>query len=205
MGRIYRYILASDTGMAPCPFDDVITLATCKPKIRSSAGIGDWVSGFMPGTTQRGQLVWAGRVEQILPVGEYERRYRGRPDAVYREENGSFLPLLPGYHDHLGQRRKDLSAPVLIFERGASWYFGAEPRGLPAELVHLAPSGQGHRVNGANEGDERKLEAWLQGVAKPGSRGRRRDAGPASSSSDCGRPSGPAKPQRPRGKAKACR
>jgi hypothetical protein len=37
--------VARDYGFAPNPFFGVCTLATCKPKIRKAAAIGDWVVG----------------------------------------------------------------------------------------------------------------------------------------------------------------
>ncbi|MAY20771.1 MAG: hypothetical protein CL955_09155 [Erythrobacteraceae bacterium] len=91
MTRIYRYILQTDTGMAPCIFDGRLTLATCKPKIRASAKPGDWVLGFYPRPFERGLLAWAGRIARKVEIDDYEREFRGRPDAVYRQKtDGSF-------------------------------------------------------------------------------------------------------------------
>jgi hypothetical protein len=41
MIRIFRYILKNDSGMAPCIDNGLVSLATCKPKIRASAQHGD--------------------------------------------------------------------------------------------------------------------------------------------------------------------
>lgn len=57
MSRIYRYILVHDYGIAPCSADGLITLATCKPKIRQTATPGDWVLGFCAGSRARGLLL----------------------------------------------------------------------------------------------------------------------------------------------------
>jgi hypothetical protein len=43
--KLYSYVVARDYGFAPNPFFGVCTLATCKPRIRSVAQIGDWVVG----------------------------------------------------------------------------------------------------------------------------------------------------------------
>ena len=88
MTRIFRYILQHDTGMAPCIDRGLLSLATCKPKIRAGARVGEWVIGFRPSPAPRGLVVWAGRVAQSLEVGDYERKYRGRSDAVYRAKVG---------------------------------------------------------------------------------------------------------------------
>lgn len=162
MTKIYRYILASDTGMAPCPTRGLITLATCKPQIRRSAKAGDWVIGLMPSRFDRGLVAWAGQVEQVIPIDKYERLFRGRADAIYRvRPDGEFDVLRPDYHSDLNQRLKDQSAPVLVFAKGASWYFGATPRLLPKTLIHLADAARYNRVNGTEPGDETRLAQWL--------------------------------------------
>lgn len=44
--------VARDYGFAPNPFFGVCTLATCKPRIRSVAQIGDWVVGATLASSQ---------------------------------------------------------------------------------------------------------------------------------------------------------
>lgn len=167
MTRILRYILRYDTGMAPCIDHNLVSLALCKPKIRASAKPGEWVVGFRP-RPDFGLVVWAGRIAHSVEVGDYERQYRGRSDAVYRaERDGGFERLRPDYHPGEDEFRKDTSAPVLIFAPDATWYFGAEPHMLPEKLMHLAARGRGHRVNGVNEGDAAELQLWLSSIAPP--------------------------------------
>lgn len=43
---LYSYPITRDFGFAPNPFHGICTLATCKPKIRKSAKVGDWVMGI---------------------------------------------------------------------------------------------------------------------------------------------------------------
>lgn len=43
--HLYVYVIARDFGFAPNPFHGVCTLATCKPGIRKSATVGDWILG----------------------------------------------------------------------------------------------------------------------------------------------------------------
>jgi hypothetical protein len=166
--RVFRYILVNDYGMAPCVDRGWISLATCKPKIRASAKVGDWVAGFVPSPAPRGLVVWAGRVSRRLEVGDYEREFRGRADAVYQlKDDGTFERLRPDYHPEPDNMRKDLSAPVLVFDPSASWYFGARPLILPDDLMFLAAGGRGHRVNGATETDVEAFGTWLQQVSPP--------------------------------------
>lgn len=43
--HLYAYAITRDFGFAPNPFHGICTLATCKPRIRKSASVGDWVLG----------------------------------------------------------------------------------------------------------------------------------------------------------------
>jgi hypothetical protein len=151
MTRLFRYILASDTGMAPCIDHGLVTLATC------------------PRPHPRGLLVYAGRVGRILDVAAYERTHRGRSDAVYRESaDGTSARFRPDYHARPDEIRKDLSGPVLIFDKTATWYFGDRPRALPEDLSYLAAAGRSYRVNGASADDIVAFEVWLRANAAPG-------------------------------------
>jgi hypothetical protein len=170
MSKIFRYILKSDAGMAPCIDRGLVTLAICKPQIRRGARKDDWVIGFRPLPDSRGLVVWAGRVADSKPVGAYQRRYPNRRDAIYREkENGTFERLLPKYHE--GDFHKDIAAPVLIFDRKATWYFGDKARPFPKALMHLAATGRPTRVHGVRVGDFELLAKWLQHSA-PGIHGK---------------------------------
>ena len=154
MTRLFRYILVSDTGMAPCTDHCLVTLATCKPDIRRNAQLGDLGRRISPDAapTRSPRLCWTCR--QNLEVGTYERTHRGRSDAVYRDSvDGTFERVRPDYHAQPDEIRKDLSASVLIFDKAATWYFGDRPRALPENLSHLAAAGRGYRVNGPSAKD----------------------------------------------------
>lgn len=43
---LYTYTITRDFGFAPNPFHGFCSLATCKPRIRKAARIGDWVMGI---------------------------------------------------------------------------------------------------------------------------------------------------------------
>lgn len=198
MTRIYRYILVDDVGMAPCPAGDLITLGTCKPAIRRGASTGDWVLGFRPGSLERGP---GGRVTDVLEHGEYERRYRGRPDAVYREApDGTYRRLRPDYHPTDEQMRGDISGPVLVFDPAVSRHLDGKAVPLPVGLAHLAPAGRGHRVSGVGAGDVEALALWLAGLPVV----RSANGGGDTVSSRCSRDAdGDARPSHPR-RARAC-
>ncbi|MAZ10985.1 MULTISPECIES: hypothetical protein [unclassified Limnobacter] len=90
MTRIHSYVVRYDSGFAPNPFYSYCTLATCKPPIRKSAEIGDWVVGSGSsgrGVRRGGFLVYAMRVTEILTFDEYGRDPRFESKKPYR--NGS--------------------------------------------------------------------------------------------------------------------
>lgn len=177
MSRFFRYILVTDNGTAPCIDDQALSLATCKPAIRRSAKIGDWVAGFMPRPFEPGLVIYAGRVARICEWTEYARIYSGRRDAVYEPDSaGGFKRLNPAYHDHPRLVEKDLSGPALVFEKESFWYFGNAPVAFPPELANIAPSGKGHRVNGVEPEDIIVLERWLRESWRPGVHGSPRHA-----------------------------
>lgn len=90
MARIHSYVVRYDSGFAPNPFYGYCTLATCKPSIRRSASVGDWVvgSGSNDRTVRRGgHLVYAMRVTDTLTFDEYGVDPRFGPKKPFR--NGS--------------------------------------------------------------------------------------------------------------------
>src|SRR6266853_812342 len=100
--RLYSYVIARDYGFAPNPFYGVCTLATCKPKIRATAKIGDWViaTGSKPNKLE-GRLVYAMNVEEILTFDQYweDPRFRQKRPLL----NGS---LKQRYGDNIYHRDK---------------------------------------------------------------------------------------------------
>ena len=81
---MHSYVVARDYGFAPNPFFGFCTLATCKPKIRESAEVGDWVVGTGSKTAGRdGHIVYAMRVTEALTFNQYWR------DPRFREKRPS--------------------------------------------------------------------------------------------------------------------
>lgn len=72
MNKVYMYVVDRDFGFAPNPFHGYCSLATCKPRIRSAAKIGDWVIG-MGGSRLKasGRCIFAMRVSERITFNEY--------------------------------------------------------------------------------------------------------------------------------------
>ena len=82
--RLFSYVVARDYGFAPNPFFGVCTLATCKPGIRKTASVGDWIIGT--GSSQKGRqgyLVYAMCLTETMTFNEYwedKRFQRKKPN-----------------------------------------------------------------------------------------------------------------------------
>ena len=91
--RLYSYIIARDFAFAPNPFYGFCTLATCKPKIRETATVGDWIIGTGSKTKQRnGYLVYAMRVIETMSFDEYwkDPRFRNKRPDMYASVKKAF-------------------------------------------------------------------------------------------------------------------
>ena len=187
--RLFSYVVRYDVGFAPNPFHGVCTLATCKPEIRRTAAIGDWVVGTGSAERRRsGRLVYAMRVDETLTFEQYwadERFRRKRPtmlsslkmaygDNIYhRDEAGGWQQedsrhTLPDGTINPGHVLRDTSADTVLVS-GHYSYFGG--RG-PAVPTHLRTSydedfvaGRGHRSRFSPAHVDAALD-WLGGLER---------------------------------------
>jgi len=84
---LHSYVVRYDSGFAPNPFYGYCTLATCKPKIRAAAQIGDWIVGSgskSAHASQEGRLVYAMRVEETLSWDQYNTDHRFKAKQPFR-------------------------------------------------------------------------------------------------------------------------
>jgi hypothetical protein len=72
MSTLFIYVIDRDFGFAPNPFHGVCTLATCKPKLRNSAKVGDWIIG-VGGTKLKatGKCIFGMQVSRKITFNEY--------------------------------------------------------------------------------------------------------------------------------------
>ncbi len=87
MTNLYSYVVRYDSGFAPNPFYGYCTLATCKPKIRNSANVGDWVVGCGSNSQdvrRGGHLVYAMRVSETLNFNQYNADPRFESKKPFR-------------------------------------------------------------------------------------------------------------------------
>ena len=75
--KLYSYCIPVDDGAAPNPYWGVCTLTICKPAIRRTASIGDWVIGTgaknVNGKDYSNKLVYAMLVTDKMTLPEYDK------------------------------------------------------------------------------------------------------------------------------------
>jgi hypothetical protein len=113
--NIFFYKLTADDGGAPCVSRGLLSLAICKPMIRSKAVEGDLVFGFSATSQHRdNRLLYIARVTKKESKGAYYQlhRYARRDDCIYRY-NGKRLVRRPGalYHGSRKALTHDVGPP----------------------------------------------------------------------------------------------
>jgi hypothetical protein len=166
--NLYSYSLRIDDGAAPNPFGGVCTLAICKPAIRRTAEVGDWIVGLGTKRAPDGRdlslhVAYAMEVTDKMSLREYDRYclkqlpikipkwQRDLPfgqrvgDCLYAYADGVKEPVQrPGVHNHLNIPG-DLSGDNALL--GARfYYFGDATVALPEDFQRIAHPYQGHKV-----------------------------------------------------------
>lgn len=167
-GRIYRYVVRVDAGAAPNPFAGWCSLAICKPGIRKTAQIDDWVIGQR--SRMPNHLIYVMQVQERLSFAEFwkDPRFRDKradrcasSDNIYRPSSNGQLVQVPNLvHDQRDTERDTGGRNVLVSER--FWYFGDKSAKVPDDLAHLLHHGRGHSLHiNRRDGDIDLLERWL--------------------------------------------
>jgi hypothetical protein len=189
--KLYSYVVARDYGFAPNPFFGVCTLATCKPMIRKTAAVGDWVVGTgSKGYGLQGRLVYAMKVSETLSYDEYWRdpRYLSkRPnlrgslkqaygDNIYHRKRSTGRWVQANSHHsnrdgtpNANNIAHDCQAPRVLIGSDFVYWGGSGPK-IPKPFrgkVHDVCAHRGHRCNFPPEFTA-SFVAWIRSV---GSRG----------------------------------
>lgn len=185
MPKLFSYKMTHDTGFGPNPFWGVLTLATCKPRIRSAKtkNKGDWIAGF---TSQalcgdavgKERLVYLMQIEgkiafadyfadprfkcKIPKLGESQCIYRAG-DNIYRptcsdpSDYGDFEQLCNSYHCGT-EKAKDLSGKFVLVSR-KFFYFGKEAIVIPSNVRPDVPLGQS--AHGVQTHDQNRAQNFI--------------------------------------------
>lgn len=126
MTKLFSYVVDHDLGFAPHPFGGCCSLAKCKHgTIRCKSGTmkrnivemaqeGDWIAGTggvdLTKSAGHGKLIYAMRVDEKLPLGEYCRAMRGnRIDAEHEDDEDSRFALISHHYFYFGRHAIDVS------------------------------------------------------------------------------------------------
>jgi hypothetical protein len=182
MGKLYSYVVQSDSGFAPNPFWGYCTLACCKPRIRLGAKAGDWVIGTgSKSNAGNNKLIYAMKITDKLPFDAYfqDPRFRQkipswglveeRGDNLYHENKlGAGIQVRP-YHHKEEQISHDLGG-VYVLISDYFFYFGRCAIELHDQFYPLIKRGPGHKCRFAVE-DIAAFTGWLTANFAPGSHG----------------------------------
>ena len=119
MPKLFSYVVDHDYGFAPNPFGDFCSLAKCKygtkkRNIVEMAEVGDWVAGtggvHLRKSAGHGRLIYAMRVDEVIPLGEYCHAHSGhRIDAGHDlNERGRFA-LISNHFFYFGRNAIDIT------------------------------------------------------------------------------------------------
>ena len=169
--RIFLYKLRTDNGGAPAVHRGRLSLAICKPRIRSSAQVGDWIVGIAGKSLHPDAgLLYIAQVDEVLESGEYYRdvRYARRPDAVYEWKGGHLrLRTNPRFHGlenvdaDIGSAPNYFKARVLLSSRFR--YYGKAASTWYAAISQLAHQmGQARGIGHKVELTDTEYKAWMK-------------------------------------------
>ncbi len=187
----FSYVLARDYGFAPNPFGPYCTLATCKPGIRKSANIGDWVVGTGSVRYHGSEnLVFAMKVSEKLTFNEYwedPRFLYKRPvlngslkqmygDNIYFQNQGQWHQADSHHSNEDGtpnmyNLKRDTSCPLVLVSEHF-FYFGINAVRVPRRVIAqdgecICKKGPGYRCRFTDTFVFRFIE-WLKSKHKPG-------------------------------------
>jgi Nucleotide modification associated domain 2 len=189
MKKIYSYVLRIDDGAAPNPFWGVCTLVICKPAIRRTAEVGDWVIGTGSKNTKlkdgniydlSDSIVYAMKIEEIKTLKQYDKYCKDSlthkipqweakdwqlrvGDCVY-DYSQKYKPAIRKSVHNEDSRKKDLGGENALLSEHF-YYFGEEPRILPTNLKDLIKKNQGHKKI-ENTDLVEKFEKWISQFEK---------------------------------------
>ncbi|WP_157755115.1 hypothetical protein [Variovorax boronicumulans] len=181
--RLYTYTLRVDDGAAPNPYGGVCTLTICKPVIRRTADIGDWVVGLGPKRAPgnhdlSNHVIYAMCVSDVLSLEDYDAHCREclpskipdwHPDAPFEHQvgdciyypRGHGLAQRRGVHNKGNEKVDHDGVNALLADR-VFFYFGQRAVELPKNLEAIMHNTQGHKVN-ANEALKDRFVEWALG------------------------------------------
>lgn len=190
--KLLKYVMTTDSGLAPNPYFGVCSLALCTPNhMNAQLEPGDWVVAHSSKDTGQ-RLVYAMCLTRILDMPDYFAAFPNkRPDPsgsreqqcgdnLYYRDGGRWARLPSAEHNTIGCFMQDQNRPVYLAECAHKfWYFGAasnlpELDGFADQFPWLIKD----RCGFSYVHDETRIasfEKWLQALGQRGLIGQPRD------------------------------
>lgn len=180
--KLYSYCVPYDCGLAPNPFWGTCTLVVCKPNIRRTASIGDWIVGLGSTNSPVGNIsdcvVYAMKVTGKMTMRKYDEYcrasfqckipecnaedYRLRVgDCIYDYSKGDPPKRRPSPVHSPRNRNRDLRGENALLS-SHFFYFGDKPVKLPDNLRQIIHARSGHKSN-ANQPYLQGFITWIEG------------------------------------------
>ena len=176
---LYTYRITIDSGDAPNPYGGICSLAICKPDIRRTCQVGDWVVGIVAkglNKLDQNNLLYAMKVTKKMSFQKYNKYCKKQcniklpenartGDCIYFEDNGILKQRLNYAHnlknmktDMNGINKKDGKSVILGEE---FYYFGKNSIKIPKIMEEIIIKGQGHQKY-KNKDYVKQFESWIQ-------------------------------------------
>jgi hypothetical protein len=181
--RLFSYKMINDSGFAPNPFHGLMTLANCKPCIRRSKKIGDWIAGFTSkelngDVVDDERLIYLMKITNKVDYYEYWNNpiYNSKipklesdiveykaGDNIYKPDNiNGFVQIENKNHTEKDIKR-DLSGEYVLVSN-CFYYFGSSAIYIPSDIrpsIHRGQSSQGNRTH-----NKEKAERFINYIQK---------------------------------------
>jgi hypothetical protein len=193
--KLLKYVMKTDSGLAPNPYFGVCSLALCTPNhMNARLEQGDWILGHSCKATGN-RLVYAMQLTHVLGMDEYFRQFPAkRPDPqgsveqqhgdnLYFHEDGRWQRLPSAEHNSESSFLQDRARRVFLAEgEDRFWYFGADnPMPELQEFEHRFQAFVQRRQGFAYVRSEARIQefaAWLASIGRKGLIGKPRDQRP---------------------------
>lgn len=164
--RLFCYKQTHDTGFAPNPFHGMLTLANCKPQIRKTKKVGDWIAGFTSSMLNKDsvgneKLIYLMKVTEKVdyveywnnpkfackkPTNTFEKNIGIAGDNIYKPNSQEGFVQIENRNHGIDGMKRDLSGQfILVSEQ--FYYFGASPIEIPEEYRPSIPKRQSANGN----------------------------------------------------------
>jgi hypothetical protein len=183
MGKVYIYVVDRDFGFAPNPFHGYCSLATCKPGIRSTAEVGDWVIGVGGLRLKaKGRCIFAMRTSDKITFNEYwsnpayldkkpvrngSSKMMVGDNIYYFDQKGQHWRQADSHHSNADgsvnphNLRTDTKSDKLLLSHHF-YYFGTKAPAIPRHLLNSIGYKNGRNYRVFNLNTALGLIDWLQ-------------------------------------------